>query len=75
MSFYDVIMKTTLGLFDTICSGWRSTLVVAYSGVTGVRGGFVCLTMSPPAHPPKGQGHQSGERESKALNVHFSSCG
>lgn len=71
MSFYDVIMKITLGLFDTICSECRSTPVVAFSEVTGIRVGFVCSTTSPPAHPPKGQGHQSGEKESKALDVNF----
>lgn len=46
MSFYDVIMKITPGLCDTICGECRSTLVVAYSRVTGVRVDFVCLTTS-----------------------------
>lgn len=38
MSLYDVIIRTTLGPFDTIYGGCRSTLVVAYSGVTGSGG-------------------------------------
>lgn len=57
MSLYDVIIRVTLGLFDTIYGGCRATLVVAYSGVTGVRGGFVCLTRPLSAHPPQRQGH------------------
>lgn len=66
MSFYDVIMKITLGLFDTISGGFGSTPVVAYSRVTGVRVGFVWMTTSSPAHPPpRGQGHQNGERARK----------
>lgn len=41
MSFYDVIMKIALGFCETICGECGSTLVVAYSRVTGVRVGFV----------------------------------
>lgn len=58
MSFYDVIMKTAMGLFHTICSECRSTTGATKGRVTGVRG-FVW----PQAHPPIGQGHQSTERE------------
>lgn len=58
MSFYDVIMKTALGLFHTICSKCWSTTGVSKGRVTGVRG-FVW----PQAHPPIGQGQQSTERE------------
>lgn len=70
MSFYDVIMKITPGLSDAICvecSESKSTLVVAYSGVTGVRLGFVCLTTSPPAHLPRGQGHHMEKKESEGV--------
>lgn len=75
MGFYYVNTKITSGLCVTICGVCKATPVVAYSGVTEVRAGFVCLTTSAPGHPPNGQGHQSGEKESKALDVHFSSCG
>lgn len=70
-SFYYVSMKPTSGLCHTISSEHRATPVVAYSGVKGVRAGFVCLTTSAPAHPPNGQGPQSGESEIKALDTHF----
>lgn len=78
MSFYDVIMKITLGFSDTICDESRSTLVVAYSG--GCRGrARLCLSdhlsSSPSSQRAGSLNSREKERESTALVFTFSSCG
>lgn len=61
-------MKMAPGLCDSISSECR---LLGYSGFPGVRVGFVCLTTSSPAHPPKGQS-PIGKKECESLDVHFS---